>query len=340
MTSNPSRTEPATDGAPKTASLHRTMRSGQPVLRVLLKLVTTLLAISVAVYGLVALAGNPAHDILGQDATDAQVQAFTAIHHLDEPFLTRYGGWLGGLPRGDLGDSYVSNGSVWALIEPRLGRTLFLVVSAWLLIVLVSVPLGLFIGAKLRGSVDTISTLVTLAFAALPEFVVGLILIVIFAVSLQWLPADSTAVSTGGLFDSPEAYVLPVLTIASGSIPYVVRLMRANAREVAGSTYVRAALLRGVGEPSLTFRHILPNAAPPVVAALGLQLAALVGGVIVVESLFGFPGLGQLVVQSASSRDAPVVEALTMMVGTAFVVINLTADALVRVLNPRLRDPS
>lgn len=302
------------------------------------KLVTTLLAISFAVFGLVALAGNPANDILGQDATESQLQAFTALHHLDEPFLVRYGRWLGGLVRGDLGDSYVSNGSVWALIEPRLDRSLLLVVTAWVLIVLVSVPVGLFLGAKVRGPADAVTTLVTLALAALPEFVVGLVLIVVFAVSLQWLPADSTAVSAGGLFSSPEAYVLPALTIASGSVPYVVRLMRANAREIAGSTYVRAAQLRGVGEPSLSMRHILPNAAPPVVAALGLQLAALVGGVIVVETLFGFPGLGQLVVQSASSRDAPVVETLTMMVGTAFVLINLLADAVVRFLNPRLRD--
>jgi peptide/nickel transport system permease protein len=314
-------------------------RSGLPYpVRALIKLVLTLFAISVVVFGLTALAGNPAHDILGQDATKSQLAAFTATHHLDDPVVVRYLHWLGGVLHGDLGTSYASNGPVWAVVEPRLWRSLVLVAFAWLLIVLVSIPVGLLAGVRLRGKADVTATLITLAIAAFPEFVIGLVLIVVFAVKLKWLPVDSTAVSQGGLFDAPTAYVLPGITIALGSIPYIIRLMRANSRDVASQTYVRSAVLRGITEPALSLRHILPNAAPPVVTALGLQLAGLVGGVIVAETLFGFPGLGQLIVQSAASRDAPVVETLTLMIGAAFVLINLLADAVVLKLTPKLRD--
>lgn len=308
------------------------------LVRALLKLVLTLLAISLVVFGLTALAGNPAHDIIGQDATSSQIAAFTAEHHLADPFPVRYVHWLGGVLHGDFGRSYSSNAPVWAVIRPRLGASLLLIGFAWVLIVLVSVPAGLVAGVRLRGKADVAVTLITLAIAAFPEFVIGLVLIIIFAVRLKWFPVDSTAVSQGGFPHALSAYVLPAVTIALGSIPYVMRLMRANARDVSSHSYIRSAVLRGISEPALSVRHILPNAAPPVVTALGLQLAGLVGGVIVAETLFGFPGLGQLVVQSAASRDAPVVEALTMMIGTGFVVVNLLADALVMVITPKLRD--
>jgi peptide/nickel transport system permease protein len=306
--------------------------------RALIKLILTLLAISVVVFGLTSLAGNPAQDILGMGATRSQVAAFTATYHLNDPVLVRYGHWLGGLLHGDLGTSYVSGGSVWALIEPCLGRSLLLIGFAWVLMVLVSVPAGLLAGVRLRGRADVVVTLITLSIAAFPEFVIGMVLIIVFGVGLKFLPVDSAAVSQGGLLGSPSAYVLPAVTIALGSIPYIVRLMRANARDVASHGYVRSAVLRGISEPALSLRHILPNAAPPVVTALGLQLASLIGGVIVVETLFGFPGIGQLLVQSAASRDAPVVETLTLMIGAAFVIVNIASDALIMMLTPKLRD--
>lgn len=307
------------------------------LLRALLKLVLTLFAVSLVVFVLVALAGNPAHDILGQNATPSQIAAFTKEHHLDDPIFVRYGNWLGGVLTGDLGQSYIGNQSVWSVIQPRLGPTLLLMAFSWVLLAIVSVPVGLLAGVRLRGKADVITTLITLAVAAFPEFVIGLVLIVIFAVKLKWLPVDSTAVGQGGLLDAPSAYVLPAITIALGSIPYIIRLMRANSRDVSSQTYIRSAVLRGISEPALSTRHILPNAAPPVVTALGLQLAGLVGGVLVAETLFGFPGIGQLTIQSAGSRNAPVVEALTMMIAAAFVIINLIADVLVLVLTPKAR---
>jgi peptide/nickel transport system permease protein len=307
-------------------------------LRQLVRLVVTLFAITVVIFALTAVAGDPARDILGQYATEDQVTAFRHQHGLDQPVWLRYLHWLGGILHGDLGTSYQSGGPVWALISPRLGPSLVLVLSAWVLIVVVSLPVGLVSGVRLRGRRDAGVTVVTLVLAAFPEFVIGLVLAIVLGVWLAWLPVDSTAVSAGGLFHAPSAYVLPAVTIALGSIPYIVRLMRANARDVAGETYVRAAVLRGIGEPALSLRHVLPNAAPPVVTALGLQFAGLIGGVVVAETLFGFPGLGQLLAQSAASRDAPVVEALAVMIGTVFVLTSMVSDALVVYLTPKLRD--
>ena len=308
------------------------------LVRQLVRLVVTLFAITIVIFGLTAIAGDPARDILGQYATDDQVAAFQVQHGLNHPAPVRYLDWLGGILHGDLGISYQSNGPVWDVISPRLGPSIVLVLFAWIVTVLVSVPLGLLSGVRLRGRRDAAVTFVTLIVAAFPEFVIGLILAIVLGVWLAALPVDSTAVSAGGLFDHPSAYVLPGITIALGTIPYIVRLMRANARDVASESYVRAAVLRGIGEPSLSLRHILPNAAPPVVTALGLQFAGLIGGVVVAETLFGFPGVGQLLAQSAASRDAPVVEALALLIGTVFVVANLAADALVVYVTPKLRD--
>lgn len=306
--------------------------------RVVVRLLTTLIAISIVIFGLTALAGNPAHDILGQNATSSQIAAFTVKHGLDEPLPLRYLTWVGGLLHGDLGTSFESNGPVAALLAPRIVPTLLLVLVSWVLVVIIAVPVGLLAGVRLRGRQDLTLTLFTLCLAALPEFVFGLILAIVFAVLLGWLPVSSTALSLGGPFSSPAAYVLPAITVASGSIPYIVRLMRANAREISGETYVAAAVLRGITEPAISLRHVLPNAAPPVVTALGLQLAGMIGGVIVAETLFGFPGLGQLIVSAAAARDTPVVEALAMITGTAFVLVNLGADVVVRWMTPRLRD--
>jgi len=308
------------------------------LVRQLIRLVTTLFAITVVIFTLTAIAGDPARDILGQYATDEQVVAFQQRHGLNDPVPVRYLRWLGGIVQGDLGISYQSNGPVWDVISPRLGPSVVLVLLSWLLTVVVSLPLGLLAGVRWHGRKDATATFITLVVAAFPEFVLGLILAIVFGVWLAWLPVDSTAVSGGGFFDSWQAYVLPAITIALGTIPYIIRLMRANARDVSGETYVRAAVLRGIGEPALSLRHILPNAAPPVVTALGLNFAALIGGVVVAETLFGFPGVGLLLAQSAASRDAPVVEALAVMIGALFVITSMVTDAIVVYLTPKLRD--
>jgi peptide/nickel transport system permease protein len=160
----------------------------------------------------------------------------------------------------------------------------------------------------------------------------------IVGVKLGWLPVNSTA---AGYATTPwgdfSSYLLPAIAIAFTIIPYITRLTRANAREVDSEPYIRAAILRGVHGPRLTFLHVLPNAAPPVLSALALQFAGSIGGVVVTETVFGFPGIGQLLVQAVGSRDLPVVQAITSIIGAVYVLVNTLADAGVRALTPRLR---
>jgi len=310
-----------------------------PYLRLPVRLVLSLLAVSVLVFLLtIAVPGDPARAALGKAATPAQLKAFDAAHGLDAPLYEQFGRFLQHLVLGQLGTSYASGQSVATAIGARFERTFFLVLIAWLIAALISIPVGMWSGRRAGSVADSAVSGITLGLAALPEFVIGLLLVFIVGVKLGWLPVNSTqagyATTPWGDFSS---YLLPAITIALTIIPYITRLARANAREVDSEPYIRAAILRGVHGPRLTFMHVLPNAAPPVLNALALQFAGSIGGVVVTETVFGFPGIGQLLVQAVGSRDLPVVQAITIIIGAVYVLVNTLADAGVRALTPRLR---
>jgi peptide/nickel transport system permease protein len=298
------------------------------------KLVVTLLAVSALVFALTEVPGDPARRSLGEGATPQQLALFRHEHGLDRPFLTRYADWLGGAVHGDLGRTYVTNQPVWSVVRPRLARSLALAAMAWLLMVLIGVPLGLLAGLR-GGRVDGVLTAASSGLIAVPEFVAGTLLLGLFAVRLHWVPANS---SQAGFASSPlhalPAYLLPAFTVALAGAVHALRLTRANARAVAEEPYVRAARLRGLSPARVAVRHVLPNAAPPVVSSLALRLAALVGGMVVAENVFGFPGLGAQLVDSAQTGDEPVVQAIVLIVATAYVLINVSADAFVKRLTP------
>ena len=303
------------------------------------KLVLSLLIISILVFVLTAaIPGDPARAVLGKAATPAQLVAFRAEHGLNAPLYLQYWHFLTNLLQGKLGTSFASGQSVTSVIGARLARTFWLVLLAWLIAAAVAVPGGIWTGRRAGGLADTVSSGLVLTVAALPEFVIGLLVVFLVAVKLRLLPVNST---TAGFSDTPwgdlSSYVLPAITIALTIIPYVTRLTRANAREVNSEPYIRAAILRGVPGGRLTFLHVLPNAAPPVVNALALQFAGSIGGVVVTETVFGFPGIGQLLVQAVGDRDLPVVQAITMIIGAVYVIVNTVADQGVRALTPRLR---
>jgi peptide/nickel transport system permease protein len=308
-------------------------------LRLAVRLVLSLLAVSVLVFLLtIAVPGDPARAALGKAATPAQLKAFDAAHGLDAPLYEQLGRFLQHLVLGQLGTSYASGQSVATAIGARFERTFFLVLIAWLIAALISIPVGMWSGRRAGSAADSVLSGTTLALAALPEFVIGLLLVFIVGVKLGWLPVNSTA---AGYSTTPwgdfSSYLLPAIAIALTIIPYITRLARANAREVNSEPYIRAAILRGVHGPRLTFLHVLPNAAPPVLNALALQFAGSIGGVVVTETVFGFPGIGQLLVQAVGSRDLPVVQAITIIIGAVYVLVNTLADAGVRALTPRLR---
>jgi len=314
-------------------------RAPAEYLRLAVRLVLSLLAVSALVFLLtVAVPGDPARAALGKAATPAQLKAFDAAHGLDAPLYEQFGRFLQHLVQGQLGTSYASGQSVATAIGARFERTFYLVLIAWLIAALISIPVGMWSGRRAGSAADSVLSGTTLALAALPEFVIGLLLVFIVGVKLGWLPVNSTA---AGYSTTPwgdfSSYLLPAIAIALTIIPYIKRLARANAREVNSEPYIRAAILRGVHGPRLTFMHVLPNAAPPVLNALALQFAGSIGGVVVTETVFGFPGIGQLLVQAVGSRDLPVVQAITIIIGAVYVLVNTLADAGVRALTPRLR---
>ena len=303
------------------------------------RLVLSLLAISVLVFLLtVAVPGDPARAALGKAATPAQLKAFDAAHGLNAPLWEQFRRFLLHLVQGQLGTSYASGQPVTAVIGDRFERTFFLVLIAWVIAALISIPVGMWSGRRAGSAADSAVSGTTLGLAALPEFVIGLLLVFIVGVKLGWLPVNSTA---AGYASTPwgdfSSYVLPAIAISFTIIPYITRLSRANAREVDSEPYIRAAILRGVHGPRLSFEHVLPNAAPPVLNALALQFAGSIGGVVVTETVFGFPGIGQLLVQAVGSRDLPVVQAITIIIGAVYVLVNTLADAGVVALTPRLR---
>jgi peptide/nickel transport system permease protein len=302
------------------------------------KLVVTIFAVSIVVFfATAAIPVNPAHDILGQDATAVQVQAFSRDHGLDKPILTRYGTWLADYVRGDWGTSY-SGIPVWQTVRPRLERTLVLALFGFALGATLGVCVGLVSGFRPNRLVDMLVSGATLTVGAVPAFVLGVLLAMVFSIWLHWLPVSSTEIS---LYTSPfhafSSYVLPAVTLALAIAPYVTRLTRANARTIADESYVRSAVLRGVPNRLLLFRHVLPNAAPPIVNLLALEFVGSIAGVAVIETLFGFPGIGQLLVTSVGARDYPTIQALALLIGGLFVVMNVLADAIVAVLTPKLR---
>jgi peptide/nickel transport system permease protein len=307
--------------------------------RLAAKLVLSLLAVSLLVFALTAaIPGDPARAILGKDATSAQIAEFRHTHGLDRSVPAQYASWLGDFASGDWGTSFASEAQVRQLIAPRLERTLVLVICGWLLAAIVAVPLGLASATRSGRRFDLLASAATLLVGALPEFVIGILLILVLGVWLKWLPVESSAVGlAGNPLDALDAYVLPSIAVALTIIPYILRLTRANGREVIAEPYVRAAVLRGLPRRMVTVGHVLPNAAPPVVNALGIQLVASIGGVVVTETVFGLPGIGQLLVQSVGTRDVPVVQAIALIIGAAFVLVNVLSDAIVALLTPRRR---
>src|SRR5262249_50960803 len=245
--------------------------------------------------------------------------------------------WLGDATRARWGRSVLTGRDVGELIGPRIGRTLILSFAAMLIAVPLAFLLGVFTGQRTGRPADVAISVGALLLNSLPEFVVGLVMLVTLSVWLGILPVDSSNAVFGSGFAVVEAYILPVVTLALVMAPYILRMVRANVRDVLGRPLVRSAVLRGLRRRRVLWRHVVPNASLPVVNVVALSLAELVAGVVVIETLFAFPGLGQPLVQSVAGKDIPAVQAIALVVGLGYVVLNVVADLVVLALNPRLR---
>ena len=302
--------------------------------------VLTLFMVSVVVFvATQALPGDTARAILGREAANkARYEALREQLGLNQPMWQQYGSWLGGVVKGDLGNSLAQDEPVTSLIGRRVANTFTLVFIAALL----SVPISLFLGSltALRRDTkfDVTVTIGSLSLAALPEFVIGIILMLLFATQvLKLLPAVSTIDPEVPISQQLDKFILPALTLTLAVAPYITRILRASTIEVLESEYVMMARLKGLPERLVLNRHALPNALAPALQVTALNLAWLAGGVVVVEAVFNFNGIGSLLVDSVKNRDMPMVQAICLIIAAVYVIANLTADILTILVSPRLR---
>lgn len=299
-----------------------------------------LLAVSALIFfGVEALPGDTAQAMLGQSATPEALENLREKMGLNEPLLGRYFGWLYGFVTGDLGVAMTNGMDIAQSVGQRFGNTIFLAFWA----ALISVPLAILLGllaARYNGRwPDRLISGVTLATISLPEFVAGYIVLYFLAVKWQIFPAMSMVFPGMGVFERLQAIILPVIVLVLVVLAHMMRMTRAAILNVMQSAYIETAELKGLGPLTVIWRHAFPNAIAPVVNVVMLNLAYLVVGVVVVEVVFVYPGMGQFLVDHVTKRDLPVVQACGMIFAAVYIGLNILADVVSILANPRLRHP-
>jgi len=301
--------------------------------------VIVLWLVSVVTFFLVHLAPGGPSAAVNFEATAEQREALLEQFGLNDPVLVRYGKWLAGVVRGDLGVSYNQGLPVGLLLRQRLPNTLTLGLAALVTATVLGILLGTVAAIHRNGWVDhAVSTISTLGMS-IPGFWLGIVAIILFAVELRWLPASGivSSGSGGALLDRLRHLVLPAGVLAFTLMPNVVRVTRSALLEVNRADYVRTARGKGLSPNRVLFKHAFKNALVPVLAVLGLVTTALFSGSVVIESVFGWPGLGRLAIEAANGRDYPVILGATLLAGAIVVVVNLAVDMLYAVVDPRIR---
>jgi peptide/nickel transport system permease protein len=310
------------------------------ILRRLLLGIVVLILVSVLVFlATQALPGDPARAILGRSATPASLAALRRQLHLDQPVISQYWTWVTGLLHGNLGRSLAAQEPVATLLSPRLVNSAVLVALAAVLSIPLSIAIGAWAAFRREKAFDTVSSNLLLLLAALPEFVVAVVLVILFATTVfpRALPAISTVPPGSHPWNNWAALVLPTLTLVIAVAPYVARIMRASMIEVLESDYIEMARLKGLPERTVLIRHALPNALGPVFQVIALNLAYLAGGIIVVEFVFNYTGIGSAIQEAVINHDLPVIQALAMIIAAVYVILNLLADVATILVTPRLR---
>ncbi|MCC6309397.1 MAG: ABC transporter permease [Trueperaceae bacterium] len=287
-----------------------------------------LLGVSFTVFALSHLSGDPVSLMVGPTATQADIDALRRSMNLDRPFFSQYVAFLGGVLRGDFGTSLWQHQPAIGLVLERFPYTIQLAAAALLLALLVAVPLGILSAVFRNSFLDRLAIGTSLVGQSVPGFWLGLLLILLFSVTLRLLP-------TGGS-GSLKHLILPAVTLASFTMGRIARLVRTNMLEVLGSDSLRTARAKGLREFTVVIKHGLRNAAIPIVTLIGLDASALLGGAVITETIFAWPGLGRLVVQAISQRDFPLVQAATLCIAVIVVGVNLLVDLSYSLLDPRV----
>jgi peptide/nickel transport system permease protein len=308
--------------------------------RRLVALVPVLAGVSVVVFLVLHLSpGDPAEIMLGSQATQEDLARLRAQLGLAEPLPVQYVRWLGQVLQGDLGRSLWTKRPVLREVLDRLGATLVLTASALVLSTLGGIALGIASATRRNSFLDRVSAVVSLFGASMPVFWLGIVLMVAFSLWLGWLPASGMFAPYGGgdLRDLLAHLILPAVTLAAASTAIVARLTRSSMLEVLGQDYVRTARSKGLVERAVVVRHGLWNALMPIVTVVGVQAGYLLGGAVLTETVFAWPGVGTLMVQGILARDFPLVQGCVLVVALTFAVINLGVDLLYAYLDPRIR---
>lgn len=305
----------------------------------------TLFIVSIVIFSsLEMLPGGFATAILGQSATPETVAAFNKEIGLDRPAIVRYVEWVGGVLQGDFGTSYAGAGGnikrhVTELIAPRLYNTFFLAIMAAVIAVPLALTLGVLAALYRNSLFDRIVNTVTLTSIALPEFFVAYVLMFFFAIKFRWFYSLSTVSESTTFIEHIQRAALPAITLTLVIIAHMMRMTRAAIINLLASPYIEMAQLKGIPRGRVIVHHALPNAWAPIVTVIAFNLAYLVVGVVVVEVVFVYPGIGQLMVDSVSSRDMPVVQACALIFAATYILLNLSADIISIITNPRLLHP-
>lgn len=314
-----------------------------PLLRFILRRlalgVLTLFLVSVLVFAATeALPGNAARAVLGRDATPASLASLEAKLHLNLPVRVQYERWLGGVLSGKPGRSLVNGDEVLEQVGPRIRNSAILLILAGLFGVPLALLAGIVAATRRDGRFDTMVSTLALALAALPEFVVGIFLVILLATTvIRWLPPVSLVPPGTSALATPRILVLPVLTLVLVIFPYIFRMMRGSMAEILESDYIEMARLKGIGQRRLILLHALPNAIAPVIQVIALTFAYLAGGVVLVEYVFAYPGIGQGLVEAIFARDIPVIQFDVVVLAGFYVSLNIVADLLAALATPRLR---
>lgn len=305
--------------------------------RRLLLTVPVLLAMSLFVFGIIHLApGDPVQSALGLSYSPRAAAVLRHQMGLDRPIVAQYLDWIGNMLHGDLGRDLISHQPLSELLGQRLPVTLELTLLSMGLAILLAIPLGVAAARSPGGIADRLAGGITLLGISVPDFVLGTLLILLFAATLNWLPPQDYVPFSQSPGQNLRHLILPVIALALAEVAYIAQTTRASMLETLSQDYITFLRAKGIGEGVVAYRHALRNAAVPVVTVVGVQFGALLGGAIVVENVFSLPGMGKMIVDAVNTRNYPIVQGGVLVIALIFIVVNLLTDLLYTVLNPRI----
>jgi peptide/nickel transport system permease protein len=299
------------------------------LVRQLAQLVVVIFGISVLAFGILHVIGDPVLLLLPQNAGAQEFERYRKLLGLDQPLYVQYAKFAAKAVQGDFGKSWYADTPAFRLVVERMPPTIYLTLAGLLVAMLIAVPLGILAALKRHSAVDNLCTMIAVAGQAMPIFWLGIMLIIIFAVHLRMLPASG--------YGTWQHFLMPAFTLGAFLAPITMRLVRSGVIEVMNMEYIKTARAKGVAEPLVVVKHAFRNACIPVITVLGLQFGQLLGGAIVTETVFAWPGVATLTVESIRNQDFPVVQCAVVLLALIIVIVNLIVDLVVGFIDPRIR---